>query len=160
MAAKSDSPPALSSREIISTRLLAAPPRQVFAAFRDPQQLAQWWGPKGFTATIHEFDLRPGGQWRVTLHGPDGTDYSNDKEFLEVSPPERIVFLHRQTGHDFRMTMTFTPCEGATLVIWVLQFDSAAALTPLREIIARANEQNFDRLAAHLQKNQNHARPK
>ncbi|MDB6165788.1 MAG: Activator of Hsp90 ATPase 1 family protein [Lacunisphaera sp.] len=152
MTAKSDTLPPPSPREIINTRLLAAPRERVFAAFSDPAQLAQWWGPKGFTATVHEFDFRPGGQWRVTLHGPDGTDYPNDKEFLEISPPERIVFLHRQTGHDFRMTMTFTRCEGATLVIWVLQFESAAALAPLRDIIAQANEQNFDRLAAHLQK--------
>ena len=155
MTAKSETLPAPSAREIISTRLIAAPRERVFAAFSDPAQLAQWWGPKGFTATIHQFDLQPGGVWRVTLHGPDGTDYPNDKEFLEVRPPERIVFLHRQTGHDFRMTMTFAPCEGATLVVWVLQFESAAALLPLREIIAQANEQNFDRLAAHLQNIEN-----
>ena len=139
-------------REVVSTRIIAAPREQVFAAFSDPHQLAHWWGPKGFTATIHEFDLRPGGQWRLTLHGPDGTDYPNHKEFLEVRPAERGAFRHRQALHDFTMTMTFAGDRDQTTVTWRLRFDSAAALGPIRHLIAEANEQNFDRLADHLQR--------
>jgi len=81
-------------REIISTRVIAAPRDLVFKAFSDPENLARWWGPKGFTNTFHEFDLRPGGAWRFVMHGPDGVDYPNESVFVEVVKPERIVFVN------------------------------------------------------------------
>jgi uncharacterized protein YndB with AHSA1/START domain len=151
MAAKSNLTEDISDREIVSTRVFAAPRELVYAAFSDPSRLVQWWGPKGFTSTFHQFDLRPGGQWRLTLHGPDGTDHPNDKEFLEVRPLERIVFHHRQSRHGFRMTMTFAAQGEQTAVTWLMQFESAADLAPLKRLIAEANEQNLDRLAHHLQ---------
>jgi uncharacterized protein YndB with AHSA1/START domain len=61
-------------REIASGRVIDAPRRKVFKAFADPTHLARWWGPKGFRNTFEEFDFRPGGTWRFTMHGPDGTD--------------------------------------------------------------------------------------
>ena len=70
-----------SDREIVSTRTFAAPRERVFEAFSDPTQLARWWGPKGFTNTIHEFDLRPGGMWRLVMHAPNGADYANESRF-------------------------------------------------------------------------------
>ena len=83
-------------REIVSSRVFAAPRERVFRAFSDAGVLAQWWGPKGFTSTFHEFDLRPGGAWRFVMRGPDGTEYHNASEFLEVVPPEELaVYLHR-----------------------------------------------------------------
>lgn len=139
-----------SDREIISTRVFAAPREKVFEAFSDPQQLARWWGPKDFTNTIHEFDLRPGGKWRITLHGPDGASYPNDKVFVEVVPAERVVFDHLQPMHYFRMTLLFADRNGKTHVTWHMLFESAAEAAALKKIILEANEQNFDRLAAHL----------
>src|SRR6187399_1848131 len=94
-------------REIVSTRVVAAPPDDVFAAFADPIRLARWWGPSGFSNTIHELDLRPGGRWRLTMHGPDGTGYENESHFVEVERPRRIVFRHERPMHGFLMTMTF-----------------------------------------------------
>ena len=137
-------------REIVCTRVFAAPRETVFAAFADPARLAQWWGPDGFTNTIHEFDLRPGGRWRFTMRGPDGADYPNEKEFTEVVPPERIVFLHRQAGHDFQMTMIVAEHEAGTELAWRMLFESAVEFAKVKGFIAVANEQNFDRLAAHL----------
>ena len=67
-------------REIVSTRVLDAPRELVFRAFSDPDLLARWWGPEGFTNTFHEFDLRPDGAWRFVMHGPDGTDYRVDPQ--------------------------------------------------------------------------------
>lgn len=136
--------------EIVNTRVFAATPERLFAAFRNPQQLAQWWGPRGFTSTFHEFDLKPGGRWRFVMHGPDGADYPNENEFVEVSPPARIVFDHPDPQHRFRMTMTFTGRDGKTQLTWRMRFDSLADASRLREFLAAANEQNFDRLAAHL----------
>jgi uncharacterized protein YndB with AHSA1/START domain len=80
-------------REVVSTRVLNAPREVVFRAFSDPKHLSQWWGPKGFRNTFHAFDLRPGGHWRVTMHGPEGTDYKNEYVLLEVTEPERIGSL-------------------------------------------------------------------
>jgi uncharacterized protein YndB with AHSA1/START domain len=81
-----------STREIVITRVFDAPPELVWEAWTDPQQVARWWGPRGFTTTIHEMDVRPGGVWRQTMHGPDGNDYPCKFTFLEVLKPERIVY--------------------------------------------------------------------
>ena len=137
-------------REILTTRVVPASRERLFAAFSDPDQLAQWWGPKDFTCTIHEFDLRPGGKWRLVLQGPDGTDYQNEKEFIEVFRPERVVFRHLDRTHGFVMTIAFTEQAGGTGITWRLLFDSAAECARIRDIVTEANEQNLDRLENHL----------
>lgn len=73
-----------SEREPVTSRVLEAPRERVFRAFSDPAHLERWWGPKGFTNTFHEFDLRPGGNWRFVMHGPDGADFPNESVFVEV----------------------------------------------------------------------------
>lgn len=139
-----------SEREIVSTRIFPVQRERVFAAFSDAQQLSRWWGPKGFTSTFDHFDLRPGGTWRLILHGPDGRDYPNEKRFIEVAAPERIVCEHVDPVHHFVMTMIFTEREGGTALAWRMLFDTADHVVTLKKVIAEANEQNFDRLAAHL----------
>ena len=68
-------------REIITTRVLDAPRELVWKAWTDPKHVAEWWGPNGFTNTIHEMDVRPDGVWRFIMHGPDGVDYKNEIVF-------------------------------------------------------------------------------
>lgn len=138
------------ARTIVSGRIVAAPRESVYAAFAEPARLAQWWGPMGFTTTMREFDLRPGGRWRLTLHGPDGTNYENESEFITVAPPECIVLRHLDPVHAFQMTMTFEPAAGQTRLTWRMCFDSGAECERVKQFIIEANEQNFDRLAAHL----------
>src|SRR5688572_16859771 len=104
----------LQSMEVVSTRILAFPREAVFAAFADPAQLARWWGPNGFTNTISQFDLRRGGTWRVVMHASNGANFENTSEFVEIVPPERIVFDHLMPVHRFRMTMTFEVVKNAT----------------------------------------------
>ncbi len=135
---------------VVSSRLFRHPQQRVFEAFSDPDQLVHWWGPEGFSSTIHEFDLRPGGAFRLTLHGPNGTDYENDKEFTEVVPPGRIVFRHIQPVHDFIMSMTFAAEAEDTRLTWNMEFFSGTGGQKLHDFIANANEQNFDRLEAFL----------
>ena len=72
-------------REIVLTREFNAPRAVVFEAWTNPKQLPHWWGPKGFTTTVHEMDVRPGGVWRLTMRGPDGRDYHNRIVFVEVA---------------------------------------------------------------------------
>jgi uncharacterized protein YndB with AHSA1/START domain len=136
--------------EIISTRLFDAPRERVFAAFSEPLQLAQWWGPKGFRNTFHAFDLRPGGAWRFVMHAPDGTDYVMAKEFNAVEPPGRVAFQHLDPTHRFEMTITLSDLGKDTHACWRMRFESEREAEASRAVIAEANEQNFDRLAAHL----------
>ncbi|HEU4650394.1 MAG TPA: SRPBCC domain-containing protein [Croceibacterium sp.] len=77
-------PEAAAEREFVHARLIDAPPERVFRAFAEPEHLAKWWGPNGFTSTFDTFELRPGGHWRFTLHGPDGTNYPNENVFREI----------------------------------------------------------------------------
>lgn len=136
--------------EIVSARVFDAPRDVVYGAFSDPRQLAQWWGPRGFTNTFHEFDLRPGGAWRFVMHGPDGAEYQMAKDFIEVVPPERVVLQHLGPMHSFRMTMGFGDLGERTHVTWRMRFESQEEADRVRALVAEANEQNFDRLAAHL----------
>jgi uncharacterized protein YndB with AHSA1/START domain len=136
--------------EIISTRVFAAPREVLYNAFENPDHLKQWWGPKGFTNTFHEFDLRPGGKWRFIMHGPNGAEYNNVKDFTEVIKPERIAFNHDGPMHRFKMTITFEDISGKTKLHWRMVFERSSENQKLRSFIEEANEQNFDRLEAFL----------
>lgn len=150
MSVTTDTAEALPDREIVSTRVLDAPRELVFRAFSDPDLLARWWGPEGFTNNFQEFDLRPGGAWRFVMRGPDGAEYPMEKVFVEVATPERIVLRHLQPMHRFEMTMTFADEVGRTRLTWRMRFDSAEEVERIRDVLAEANEQNFDRLEAQL----------
>jgi uncharacterized protein YndB with AHSA1/START domain len=136
-------------REFLHSRRIDAPRERVFRAFSDPAHLTRWWGPKGFTSTFHEFDLRPGGSWRFLLHGPDGKDYPNESVFVEVVAPERIVFEHL-SGHHFVMTITFEAQGAQTVVGWRQVFDTVEERERIAPFVTEANEQNLDRLAAEV----------
>lgn len=140
----------IDDREIVSTRLFATTPDTIFRAFGDPEHLMRWWGPAGFTNTFHRFEFRPGGRWRFDMHGPDGACYPMEKEFIEVVEPERIVLRHPDATHGFRMTMDFESEEDGTRLTWRMLFDSAAECERVRDVVVRANEENFDRLEEHL----------
>jgi len=142
---------ALCDREIVTTRTIDAPRELVFKAFSDPDHLVHWWGPKGFTNTFHEFDLRPGGVWRFVMHGPNGTHHPNESVFVEVVKPERIVFRHVSAPR-FQMTITFADQAGKTGLTWRMLFESAAECDRVKTYAVEANEQNLDRLEAQLAK--------
>ena len=135
---------------IVTTRLLAASRERVWAAFSDPTAFARWWGPAGFTNTFHEFDFRQGGVWRFTMHGPDGQSYAMDHRFPEIVALERVAVRHLQPGHDFTLTITLADRDGRTEIVWRMLFDDPAEAARVRLFVVPANEQNLDRLAAHL----------
>lgn len=108
------------TREIVVTRDFKAPRELIFQLWTDPVHLSNWWGPYGFTTVTHERDLRPGGLWRFTMHGPDGRAYANTVSYVEVDEPERLVYDHR--GHEagstvhFRAIVTFESLGDSTRV--------------------------------------------
>ena len=124
------SQPDTSDREILIIRVFDAPRELVFQAWTNPEHVAQWWGPNGFTNTIHEMDVRPGGVWRLTMHGPDGVDYPNKIVFIEVVKPERLVYTHGGDEGDesepFHVTVTFDEHGGKTTLALRSLFASAA----------------------------------
>jgi uncharacterized protein YndB with AHSA1/START domain len=113
------------SREIVVTRVFDAPRDLVFQMWTDPKHIVQWWGPKGFTSTIYEMDVKPGGVWQFVMHGPDGVDYQNKVVYLEIVRPERIVYSH-VSGPQFQMTVTLVEDGGKTRLTAQMLFESAA----------------------------------
>ena len=136
-------------RQIVTTRHFAVPAARAFDAWIDPERLARWWGPRGFTNTFETFDPRPGGEWRFVMHGPDGTDYRNRSVFVEIEPPHRIVFDH-VSGHFFRVVATVAAEGDGSRVTFRMLFDSAEECARVRGFAGDANEQNFDRLGEEL----------
>jgi len=139
-------------REFVHSRLIDAPRERVFKAIIEPDHLARWWGPNGFTSTFEVFDPRPGGAWRFVLHGPDGANYPNENVFVEIAPPERVVIEHVAEPHHFLLTITLAAQGNKTLVGWRQLFDTAAERQRISQFVVPANEQNLDRLAAEVLK--------
>lgn len=81
-----------SDREIVIVRRFDAPAALVFRMWTDPALVARWWAPAGFTTTVTALDPRPGGEFRLVMHGADGTDYPMKAGFHEVRPPTRLVY--------------------------------------------------------------------
>ncbi|HEU5192119.1 MAG TPA: SRPBCC domain-containing protein [Methylomirabilota bacterium] len=127
------------------SREIPASPDAVFAAFQDPARLARWWGPDGFTNTFHRFDFGRGGAWLFTMHGPNGTDYPNESQFLEIVPDSMIRIKHVNLPH-FELSIVLTPNGTGTLVSWVGVFEDREFAAKSRQFLETANEQNLDRL--------------
>lgn len=138
--------------EILSSRVFPYSRQRVFDAFSDPQQLTLWFGPNGFTSTFETFDFRTCGEWVFMFHGPNGANYPNRNIFADIVPLERIVFDHVVPPH-FRMTMTLAEEGGGTRLTWRMAFETVQLCETLKGICVPANEENFDRLAAHLNSN-------
>ncbi|MFA9217766.1 MAG: SRPBCC domain-containing protein [Sphingomonadaceae bacterium] len=132
-----------------TTRDIAAPVEQVFAAISTPQRLARWWGPAGFRNTFAVCEFRPGGRWSFVMHGPDGQDYQNDSIFAEIEVPQRVVIDHVCEPR-FRLTIGLTPTAGGTLVAWTQVLENAELARQFEAIVVPANEQNLDRLTAEV----------
>ena len=148
--------PTLAERSLVFHRRFRAPRELVFRVWTEGQHIVHWWGPDGFTTTTTEMDVRPGGVWRFILHGPDGTDYPNRVVYLEIAPPERLVYRHDgdegDEPVDFTVTVSFDQQGAETDMTMSMVFPTSAAL---REVVAKygADEgavQMMARLKAYL----------
>ncbi len=138
--------------EIVSSRIVNASRELVYAAWTDPNHLKNWWGPAGFTNTFHEFDLRPGGRWIYTMHGPEKGNYQNDVEFLAIDRPSFIAWK-RHSKPLFQVVATFEEVTSdKTKVIFKMLFDTVEECEKLRPFVVDKNEENFDRLEVELTK--------
>ena len=137
------------SAVLATRRHLPYPPDAVYAAFVDPERLARWWGPAGFTNTFAQCDVVVGGEWVFTMHGPDGRDYPNRSVFAALDPGRRVVIEH-VCAPLFALTVTLAAVEGGTELHWAQDFRDRAVADALRAVCEPANEENLDRLHAEL----------
>ena len=136
----------MSNTTVYSFRKLSAPLAQVYNAFSNPEYLKEWWGPEGFTNTTHEFDLRVGGRWRLTMHGPEKGNYENAAIFTDVEPGKRVAWT-RETQPLFDMEVGFDKVEdGQTVISFTMVFSTAQECEKMKKFVEPKNEENFDRL--------------
>lgn len=141
-----------SNCEIFSSRLVNAPIATVYQAFANPLYLKEWWGPEGFTNTIHEFDLQPGGKWTLTMHGPEKGNYENESVFKTVEPNKLIAWT-RISKPLFDMEVGFKKRnETQTTISFRMIFENAEECNKIKGFAAPKNEENFDRLERELLK--------
>jgi uncharacterized protein YndB with AHSA1/START domain len=118
------------ANEILTTRLFDAPRALVWRAYTESGHVEKWWGPVGFTTTTQVMDVRPGGVWRHTMHGPDGRDYPNCVAYTRVEPVSFLAWAHDDdSGGEpwFHVTITFEAQGERTLVTMRHIFPSGAA---------------------------------
>jgi uncharacterized protein YndB with AHSA1/START domain len=147
-----------SDREIVVTRLIEAPIARVWRAWVDPKEIVRWWGPHGFTTDSDGREFKPGGVWKHTMIGPDGTRYPNAARFEEIVEHERIVYTNGggtgdRPGVHFRSTVTFKNRDGKTELTLRLVFDTAAMCDDAVKHYGaiEGGNQTLSRLAAQVQ---------
>lgn len=142
-------------REIRISRLLNAPIEWVWKVWTDPDHIKQWWGPNGFTNTISKMEMRPGGEWDLVMHGPDGRDYKNKSVFREIVKHKKIVYEH-VTGPKFLATIEFESRGRKTFLQWHMLFDTKEEFIQTVKTF-KADEglkQNIEKLSAYLQQHE------
>ena len=143
------------SNEIRITRGYEASVQAVWDAWTVTEQVEKWWGPRGFTLTTHSKDLRAGGSWRYTMHGPGGVDYPNVTKYFVVERHQRLVYDHGGTDDTpplFRVTATFSELRGKTTLELVFAFATPEAAAATGKFIKQAGGYaTWDRLAEHLE---------
>lgn len=146
--------PKNNSNELHLIRVYDAPVKMVWDAWTNPQQAAKWWGPRGFTITTHSKDLKPGGHWKYTMHGPDGVDYPNHTVYHEVEEQARLVYDHG--GSDdrpplFRVDVTFKENNGKTTMDMRMILATPEIAAETAKFIKQAGgNSTWDRLAEYL----------
>ena len=155
MAARSNAvSPAPAERVLVIERVFDAPRELVFKCWTEPEHLARWVGPRGFSSTILVCELRPGGNYRMRMHDPDGQDHWQQGVFREIVPPERFVRTYCWTDADGRptrpetmLTVTFEDLGGRTrLTLHQAIFESVTA----RDDHQRGWSGSLDQLAEYL----------
>lgn len=138
--------------EIISSRIVNFSQELVFEAWTNPDHLKKWWGPKGFTNTFEEFDLRPGGRWKFVMHAPEQGNFQNECEFVKIEKPIEIAWI-RISKPLFNIVATFEKIsDDETKVVFRMVFQTAEECAKLKPYVVDKNEENFDRLEDELGK--------
>jgi uncharacterized protein YndB with AHSA1/START domain len=144
--------------ELRIVRVFDAPVELVWKAWTDEKHVGNWWGPRGFTLTSKSKDVRPGGKWIYTMHGPDGVDYPNIATYYEVEEFAKLVYDHGATETTpalFRVTVTFEQINKQTVMDMTMTVASAEAAKQMQQHIKDAGGNGtWDRLGEYLEEQQ------
>lgn len=132
-----------------TSREIPATIEQVFAAISDPERLARWWGPAGFTNKFHVCEFREGGRWSLTMYGPDGKHFANENVFAEIDPPAKVVVEH-VSEPKYRLIIGLTSSAEGTVVTWSQTFENPEVASRIEGIVVPANDQNLERLSTEV----------
>lgn len=134
-------------------RTFNAPIELVWQVWTEPDHIKNWWGPNGFTNTIKTMNVREGGEWLFTMHGPDGTNYANRSVYKEIVPHKKIVFEH--FNPHFITTVLFEAQGDKTHIKWSVMLDSAEMLQTVIKAhnAAEGLKQNVEKLEKYLSLN-------
>ncbi len=149
------------ANELRITRVYDAPVSLVWDAWTKDEHVRQWWGPRGFSLTTHSKDLRPGGTWVYTMHGPDGKDWPNFTRYHVVEPHAKLVYDHSASDADakpmFRVTATFTDLGGKTELDMRMVLATAEEAAQTRAFVkAAGGNGTWELLAEFLEKQVSH----
>lgn len=138
------------NRELRMIRTFKTPIELMWKVWTDPSHIVNWWGPNGFTNTIQVMDFKKGGEWKLTMHGPDGTNYPNRSIFNEIVPFKKIVFTHYNPN--FATTVLFNARGEDTEIDWSLVFETEEMRNIVVEVhkADEGQKQNADRLENYL----------
>ena len=139
-----------SDNEIVLTRVFDAPRQLVYDAFSKPELLKRWFGPRGWSLSVCEVDLRVGGGFRFVLRGPDGQEMGMRGVYKELQPPERSV--HMESFDDFpgesQVTGVFTEQYGRTTLTATVQYPSKEVRDAvLKSGMEHGAAESYDKLA-------------
>ena len=134
-------PTGRSSRRASST----APRELVFQAWTEPEHLREWWGPKGFTNTFHEFDPAAGRRLAVRHARPRRHELQKRERFYRDSAAgaDRVGTTFPEPN--FRLTAVFEDVGGKTRLTWHMLFTSAADRDKIKGVAVEGNRQNLER---------------
>ncbi len=132
-----------------TSREISATVEQVFAAISNPERLARWWGPAGFTNTFNVCEFKTGGCWSFIMHGPDGNNYPNENVFAEIESPKKVIVQH-VSEPKFCLTITLASSKVGTVVSWSQDIENSEVADRIKHIVVPANEQNLDRLSTEV----------
>jgi uncharacterized protein YndB with AHSA1/START domain len=110
-------------RELLVSKTINAPIDLVWEVWTNPEHIANWWGPEGFSSTITTMDITPGGEWNLVMHGPDGTDYKNKSIFKEIIFQKKIIYQH-VSAPKFIATIEFEEKGESTFLNWHMLFEN------------------------------------
>lgn len=142
----------ITDRELHFSRILNAPVQIVWEVWTNPEEISLWWGPDGFRNTIQKMEIKPGGEWNMIMHAPNGTDFEIKSIFKEIVKHRKIVY-EQLTHFKYIATIEFESREDKTFISWNMLFESKEKLMEAAKIygVIEGFKQNTEKLDNYLQ---------
>jgi uncharacterized protein YndB with AHSA1/START domain len=147
-------------RELVVEREFDAPRELVWQAFTEPERVARWFGPRGWTLPVCTMDVREGGEWHYCMRGPNGEESWGKAVYREIVPPERIVYTDQFADAqgkanprlpEMLITLRFEDVGGKTKLTSRTEFPTDADLQKILAMgVVKGLTETWDKLADYL----------